>query len=100
APANSYIKAAGGPHPIEYSLDNGASWPTISVVGPVAPPETGDSYWQSVPQGTTSVRFRGPTGWAVQDVYLYSLAGVSTGGTPTATPTPGPTNTPTRTPTP
>jgi hypothetical protein len=102
APANSFIKAAGGATDTQYSLDGGATWRTLDIVGPKAPPEVGDSYWTAVPAGTQSVQFRGSSqNWSIQDMYLWSRS-ATTGGTvtpPTATPTATPVTPPTATPT-
>ncbi len=98
APANSFIKAAGGWSDTQYSLDGGQTWRTMSVVGPKAPVEVGDSYWTAVPTGTQTVQFRGTDSrWSIQDIYLWSRSSGSTTSPPTATPVPA---TPTRTPTP
>lgn len=109
APANSFIKAAGAWSDTQYSIDGGKIWGTMPIVGPKAPPEIGDSYWLSIPEGTQTIMFRGTDPrWAMQDIYIYSRATLPPAPTPTPeppatpqpSPTPGPPPADTATPTP
>ncbi len=115
APANAHLRFAGRAGSIEVSFDQGRTWTRAllqaqSKFGNPEGNEQFDSYWMPIPQGTTTVDFRGTTwwggSWQVRDISIFAntpptntpsptSTPAPVGGTPTPTPTPGPTATPT-----
>jgi hypothetical protein len=87
APPNSFLKFAAAWSDTEYSLDGGRTWLRASIVGPKAPPEIGDSYWDAVPAGTRAIDVRGShPRWQAQDFYIYSRVAPAELPTPTIPP--------------
>ncbi|MFW5703888.1 MAG: LamG-like jellyroll fold domain-containing protein [Patescibacteria group bacterium] len=104
APANSYLRFSAIGSSIEISLDNGTTWSTVTPVVPTTNSGAFNSYWYAVPEGTTTVEFRGTDWWGgewlVKDMALFSETVVSSGGDPSPTPTAEPTVEPTVEPSP
>lgn len=86
APEGAVLHFVAGGVPIEYSLDNGASWQPAKIQGrPLNRPEHGEAYRQPIPAGTTSVMIRGHNNgsikWAAQDIAIWGPPGsISAGG--------------------
>lgn len=116
APAGSNLRFIGLGE-TQVSFDGGNTWVAATLANEDGPNSQGDihleqnrNYWTAVPQGTTSVAFRGqPNGlaptWWVEDPAVWSPTppgGPQPTPTPTQppTPTPTPTQPPTPTPTP
>lgn len=111
APANSKLKFLGVAL-IDISFDGGKTYQRANHLPQEKnAPEHADSYLVPVPEGTTTITFRGQPEsyqqeWLARDISLVSqtVSGVLPSLTPmptaTATPSPTPTKTPTPTPTP
>lgn len=78
-PANAHLRFAGVGRDIEVSFDGGNTWQDAQVQAQRKYEEsTFWSYWTPIPQGVTTVHFRGkPTQWnepwVVRDITVWSL---------------------------
>lgn len=105
APPNAMLQVHALATNLDYSLDNGATWATMGKQSSITHHYGGRrTYWQSVPEGTTSVMLRGveESGpWDANHAVLLSqqvAAQPTPPSLPTQTPEPTPTGLPTQTP--
>jgi hypothetical protein len=78
APADAHLRFAGIGDKLQVSFDGGATW---QVAAPQAQEKSAEehfsSYWTPVPQGTTSVQFRGSDWWGgtwmARDISIWAL---------------------------
>lgn len=79
APPNAHLRFAGIGSNLEVSFDNGATWQTALRQATSEGFDSGtfQSYWMPIPEGVSSVRFRGSSGWAsiwhVRDMTIWAL---------------------------
>lgn len=78
APANAHLRFAGIGSDLEISFNNGLSWEPAQLQATSEAFDSGGfaSYWTPVPEGVSSVRFRGSSGWAsiwhVRDLTIWA----------------------------
>lgn len=84
APANAFLRFVGIGIPVQYSLDGGSTWLDPQTQGEAigkTHPEVPDNFWQPIPAGTQSVKFRGRRQgsifWSVSDVSYWVANGVA-----------------------
>ena len=80
------LRFTGLGSPIQVSTDGGASWQDATRQPPTTRGnELFSSYRTPIPAGVNSVQFRGPNGWRVKDISIWSLATPADAPTPTCT---------------
>jgi hypothetical protein len=84
APANAFLRFVGIGIPVQYSLDGGSTWLDPQTQGEAigkTHPEVPDNFWQPIPAGTQSVKFRGRRQgsimWEVSDISYWVANGVA-----------------------
>jgi hypothetical protein len=84
APANAFLRFVGIGIPVQYSLDGGSTWLDPQTQGEAigkTHPEVPDNFWQPIPAGTQSVKFRGRRQgsimWGVSDISYWVANGVA-----------------------
>ena len=81
APADAHLRLAGIGNDLEVSFDGGSTWQVLELQSQRADllvEEHFKSYWMPIPEGTTSVEFRGDAwfggDWRVRDISVWSQA--------------------------
>lgn len=79
APQNAYLRFSAIGTNIQVSFNNGQTWQLAQLQASSKAFDSGifQSYWTPVPAGTSTVRFRGASGWAspwhVRDLSIWAL---------------------------
>lgn len=103
APKNSFLRFAAVAGKVEVSFNNGQSWTEIPRRQQVRNnPEHFSNYWGAIPEGITTVKFRGTNAadWLSRFVVQHPVVFSTSSTTASATVSPTPVSTPTQYPSP